>query len=259
MDTINSAILLTNDDFSYANSLKKVLRENNYELIYTKQFEKLIDFSVASKHSLIFIDNCFSMYKSILKFFLERSECFQNHVVIFIDEDLTKYKEYINNVRVFALNKNKIESSLAPILKSTATIKRLSTNINCAKLNEYLTNYLLKIGFNPKFIGFDYIKKLIIFCANNNGFTLSCLQQSVFPKLAILYNKPVANIERNIRSAIKHASKSKNFTEEFSKYGLGDSKKVTTRTFLSFLLNKCHTVYASDLSFSKASSVKEQV
>lgn len=251
MIKMNSAILLTNDDFSYASSLKSILKENNYELIYTTHFEKLIDFAITSKHALIFIDNCFSMYRTIFKFFLEKSECFRSHVVVFIDEDTDKYKDFINDVRIFALNKNRIESSLLPILKNTVTIKKSVSDINCAKLNEHLTNYLLKIGFNPKFIGFNYIKKLVIICANENNFALNNLQKFVFPKLAIMYNKQVASIERNIRTAIKNASQSQSFKDEFTRHGISLNHNITTKTFLSFLLNKCYDGYVKKASLYK--------
>ncbi len=251
MKEINSAILLTNDDFSYASNLKTILKDNCYELIYTKQFEKLIDFATTSKHAIIFIDNYFSMYKSIFKFFFEKSECFRNHVVVFIDENVDKYKEFVNDVRIFALNKNKIESSLLPILQNTVAFKQTATDINCNKLNEYLTSYLLKIGFNPKHMGFDYIKKLVIYCANNNNFAPDSLQRSIFPKLAIICNKQVASIERNIRSAVKHASLSQSFIEEFAKHGVNLNKNITTKTFLSFLLNKCYDNYISKNSLNK--------
>lgn len=245
MTNLSSAILLTNQDYSYASSLKRILKDNNYELVYASKLEKLIDLAIINGQSLVFIDNCFSRYKSLFKYFLQRSECFKNHVIIFLDDDIKKYENSVNNVNIFALDKNKIESSTPHILQAATLSNPVTKKVDCAKLNNDLINYLLKIGFNPKFKGFDYIKRLITISAAQNNFTLSCLQKSVFPKLAIIFNKPVVNIERNIRSAIKQASKTENFIAEFSRLNLS-YENITTRTFLSFMLNKCHNSYINN-------------
>jgi len=105
-------------------------------------------------------------------------------------------------------------------------------DINYSKISRELTDYLTSLGFSQKYIGFNYIKETVIKLLKKGG-TFKSLHTDIYPLVAMKYNCGIVNIERNIRSVISDAKKTKNF----SKTNL-PIDKVTNRLFITFLLDK---------------------
>ena len=115
--------------------------------------------------------------------------------------------------------------------------KNKSNKINTNFINMFLTQYLIKMGFVPKHIGFYYIKQCIEEALTHNG-VLGSLSTEIYPCVARRNGTSPVNIERNIRNSIEKANKLSNNKEKPLKDASNKNKCVSNRTFLSYLLDQ---------------------
>lgn len=64
-----------------------------------------------------------------------------------------------------------------------------------------VANFLLELGFSPKYSGFSYLKYIITNAMQNNGIVAS-LANEEYPFIAVKFKTTPETIERNIRTAI---------------------------------------------------------
>ena len=67
-----------------------------------------------------------------------------------------------------------------------------------------VSGYLLSLKFNPRLMGFKYLREAILLAAQkqNKPFTL---KKDIYPALLAKYQIKAANLERNISNAIDNA------------------------------------------------------
>ena len=228
----NSAMFYSKGNFYLADTLKRELRENRIELIYINEAYKFIDSIVENENSIIFFDNTSTNYIDVITNLAHKSVYLKNSIIVFIDSDEEKYKDVIDNFKIFWLSDKLVKSDVDAIVRKRSIDFDEKIKINYSKINRDLTDYLTSLGFSQKYIGFNYIKETVIKLLKKGG-TFKSLHTDIYPLVAMKYNCGIVNIERNIRSAIGDAKK----TISFNKTNLSPDK-VTNRLFITFLLDK---------------------
>lgn len=112
-----------------------------------------------------------------------------------------------------------------------------SNKFNSNFINMYLTQFLIRLGFLPKHVGFNYIKQCIEEALCHNGI-LGSLSTEIYPCVARRNGTTPINIERNIRNSIECANKISGNKEEVLKDVFHKEKCVSNRAFLSYLLDQ---------------------
>lgn len=228
----NSAMFYSKGNFNLADTLKRELRENDIELIYINEAHKFLDAIIENENSIIFFDNTSCNYVNLITNLAHKSSYLKNSIVVFIDSDEDKYKNVVDNFKIFWLSDKLVKSEVNSIIRKRKISFDDKIDINYSKISRDLTKYLMSLGFSQKYIGFNYIKETVIKLLKMGG-TFRSLHTDIYPLIAMKYNCGIVNIERNIRSVINDAKK----TEEFSKVNISP-EKVTNRLFLTFLLDK---------------------
>lgn len=228
----NSAMFYSKGNFYLADTLKRELRENGIELIYINEAHKFIDSIIENENSIIFFDNSVANCIDIIENIAHKSTYLKNSIVVFIDKDKEKYKDVVDNFKIFWLDDKLVKSEVNAVIMKRNIDFDEKIDINYSKISRELTDYLTSLGFSQKYIGFNYIKETVIKLLKKGG-TFKSLHTDIYPLVAMKYNCGIVNIERNIRSVISDAKKTKNF----SKTNL-PIDKVTNRLFITFLLDK---------------------
>ena len=120
--------------------------------------------------------------------------------------------------------------------------KNKATKYDSNFINTYLTQYLIKLGFFPKHMGFYYIKQCIEEALLNNG-VLGPLSSEIYPSVARKYGTNAINIERNIRNSIECANKYNDGKEKPLTDIYHNQKRVSNRAFLAYLLDQVIICY----------------
>ena len=103
-------------------------------------------------------------------------------------------------------------------------------------VNSTLTQYLLSLGFLPKYSGFIYIKQCVEYVIDHNCILCS-LSKTIYPYVADHNATTAINIERNIRNSIKCA---KQFCLD---NGIKDNiffqiNKISNKTMIGYLVDQ---------------------
>lgn len=236
MKVNNSALLLAGPDFALASSLKFALKEKGCELIYVNTFASFIDHVVLARDCIIFIDEKRFRFLKIIKALVENSTFFKEHLVVCLSdkESLPMGIDVGNSVLFF--NYRDVLSGLLKIMRKAELNKNLPTTFERRDvILGIITDFLIKCGISPKYVGFDYIVQIVLMAVENN-FILSKLQKDIYPKISLMFKVPICNIERNIRSAIGYFKRSENFEKILSLVVGEKEENITTKTFLHIVL-----------------------
>lgn len=79
-------------------------------------------------------------------------------------------------------------------------------------LSRLIDNYLIKLSFKIKSVGFEYIKKAIMLCYENNEL-LDRVTKNLYPTVGNNFGVTGAMVERSIRHAIEEVHKESGFLE----------------------------------------------
>ena len=235
MEIKNSALLLAGPEFSLASTLKAALKEKGYELIYVNSFESFIDHVVHTKDCIIFIDKNRFRFLRIIKALVEKCSFFQEHMIVYLTDNAERLTNLENGSNVVVFNYKELVQNLSGVIKRSEINKNIYSFGDKEVISNIITEFLLKCGLSPKYVGFDYIVQIVLMCANNN-FVLNKLQKDIYPKISLVYKVPVVNIERNIRSAITYLRRNEDFDFLLTEVVGKIPNNLTTKTFVRLIL-----------------------
>lgn len=232
-------ILFSNNNLALGERLRDYFRKINIDVMYCNTIRLLVSKIRSGRHTIILLDKAFKKYANIIKELLAADiDLLANVRFIFIDNDFGYYINNIDNEKYFCIPETNLESAIYSTIITCEMLncrqQTLTPFLN--KLGEVVSEMLLKMGFSYKLIGFRYIKQCIEQAARNN-FKLGSLHKEVYPYVALQNVTNAFNIERGIRTAIKDASKTSKFKDEFK----NNSEGITNRLFLEYLLDKVNT------------------
>lgn len=236
-----SAVLFSNKDYSLGEALRYICRDQKVNLIYSLTFPELLNNVVNLNPEIIFYDldtnefplNIYQQFKETKLFYLPK-------IAI-----LTSYPEKFsyNDENIFVFNKNNFANDVIKLLSLTK--EKAATTIKPEKIEEIknkTTKILSDLGLTTKYLGYEYIRDLVVNIIEDKRL-LQSFNKKLYPKIAIKYNTPVNNIERNIRNAITVASqrsKNKILFDEISGRGalFNAGPTPSNKQFITWLVEK---------------------
>ncbi len=236
-----SAILFSKKDYSLGEALRYICRDQKVNLVYCLTFPELLNNVINLNPEIIFYDletNCFPI--EIYKQFKE-TKIFPLPKIVALSLEPEKFEYKDENIFVF--NKNNFANDVINILALTK--EKEAKKITPEKIEEIknkTTKILSDLGLTTKYLGYEYIRDLVINIIQDKRL-LQSFNKKLYPKIAIKYNTPVNNIERNIRNAITVASqrsKNKMLFDEISGRGtLFNAGPVpSNKQFITWLVDK---------------------
>lgn len=200
-----SALLVTNRDYLLTETIRYICREQKVNLIYCLNRAEMFHQTFNNKPEMVFFDEenvefPYSLYKEIVD-----SKLFYVPEMVLITPNPSKLNFSDSSIKV--VNKFNISEEIPTVLKQTKekSLPSLSPE-ETERIKEKTAHLLNDLGIAPKYLGYDYIKELVVLIKADKRL-LQSFNKKLYPILAVKLNISVNNIERNIRNAILVASK----------------------------------------------------
>lgn len=200
-----SALLFSKKDYALGDSLRYICRSQRMNLIYSLTFPEMLHHVISSHPEIIFFDAesiefSFDLYKEFVD-----TRFFDIPKIIIFTPEPEKYKFKDENIVI--VNKKNYVDKIEKILSNLE--EKTSHKLDKEKIEQYresTVKILLELGITTKYLGYEYIKELVVDIINDKRM-LKSFNKKLYPKLAVKYNTQINNIERNIRNAINIAKK----------------------------------------------------
>ncbi len=233
-----SALLFSKKDYVLGDSLRNICRTERINLIYTLTFPEVLHHLIEARPEIIFFDSeCVNFRFDLYSDFVKARYFEIPKIIIF---SLEPEKIIYKDENIFVVNKRNYHEKVLNILSKIEEKKSNKLDEeSLEKFKEDTINLLLELGITTKYLGYEYIKELVIDIIKDKRM-LKSFNTKLYPKLAIKYNTQINNIERNIRNAISIANKrckNKELYNEIS--GTDNSEEIpSNKQFITWLVEK---------------------
>lgn len=241
-DNLN-AVFYSKGNIERAYQIKNMLWNSNFQLVNISDFSELV-YSIHRKQiNLLIVDG------ETIKLTEEFLEVVNGNKMavpdnIFFVGYQSSDNLNINNSDKFLVSYSGFSDAFFENLTKLSfnVEKNKSNKFDSNFINSYLTQYLIRLGFFPKHMGFYYIKQCIEEALAHNG-VLGSLSTEIYPSVARRNGTNAINIERNIRNSIECANKYADGKEDSLKNMYHNQKHISNRAFLAFLLDQVIICY----------------
>lgn len=200
-----SALLFSKRDYILGDALRHICRKQKVNLIYALTFPEVLHHITTSHPEVVFFDaESFDFSYDLYNNFVQSRYFYIPKIIIF---SLNPEKYKINDKNIIILDKENFVDDVERILELVE--EKESIGLEKEKLDkcrQKAIDILNEIGITTKYLGYEYIKELVVDIVNDRRM-LQSFNTKLYPKIAIKYNTQVNNIERNIRNAINIAKK----------------------------------------------------
>lgn len=236
-----SALLFSKKDYSLSEALRFICRDQKVNLTYCLTFPEVIHHVINSSPEVIFYD------AESLKFSYEMYNDFVSTKLFFVPKIVLLSNNPENftfsHKNIIIVDKKCFSEEVVSILSNLEekTSKALSQE-KIELIRAKVTKLLADLGITTKYLGYDYIRELVINIVADKRL-LQSFNKKLYPIMAMNCNTQVNNIERNIRNAISVAanrSKNKVLFEEISGHGclINASPIPSNKQFITWLVDK---------------------
>lgn len=232
-----NAVFYSKQNVAMAYVIKKALWGYDVSLANISNFSELAYSIHQHDVNILFVDaDTVNLNSELVELTLGSKLGTPDNVVFMGD---TKNEElFINNQNRFRFDNSDFSHQLheiAPKIRFNIKICR-GNKFDMSTINTYLTQYLMQLGFHPKYAGFKYIKHCIEEALANNG-VLGSLSTNVYPVVALRNKTSHQNVERNIRNCIESAYKC-SLGKDKTLCDIIKQTRLSNRALLSFLLDQ---------------------
>ncbi len=238
-----NAVFYSKGNLERAYQIKNMFWHTNFEIVNVSEFSELVYTIHKHQINLLIVDG---ETVKLTEEFLEVVKGFKfasPDNIFFVGYNANDCLE-INNINRFLVSYSDLSDTLFN------NLEKLQFNVEKNKsivydynfINSYLTQYLIRLGFLPKHMGFYYIKQCIEEALSRNG-VLGSLSAEIYPCVARRNGTTAVNIERNIRHSIERANIHAGESDNILKNVCDNDKHISNRAFLAFLLDQviiCH-------------------
>lgn len=237
-------LFISKNDIDLGSMIRDASRKHNCNIMYASSGGDIISFAMNIKYGIIFVgEDCYKYY-DLLADFMELPY-FANICMVFITEDQAGKEYEVTNNNIYIIAREHIYTAMNDIVSRALMLYRnIDNKINYNKLSKSLTDYLIKLGFTQKYVGFQYIKDAVLTAVERNK-NVSSYNKEIYPLVAIKNGTQVSNIEKSIRLSIKAASKVDN--ECFRECNFVSEDYISNKLFLSHLIDKLKYEIALDI------------
>ncbi len=238
-----NAVFYSKGNIDKAYSIKSMLWKTNYQVVNISDFSELVYAICHQQVNLLLVDGeTIKLTEEFLEV-VNGSKIGVPDNIFFIGYNNVECLN-INNVNRFNVSYSDLNEKF---FNNTDKLyfnieKNKATKYDSNFINTYLTQYLIKLGFFPKHMGFYYIKQCIEEALLNNG-VLGSLSSEIYPSVARKFGTNAINIERNIRNSIECANKYNDGKEKPLTDIYHNQKRVSNRAFLAYLLDQVIICY----------------
>lgn len=214
--SMRNAIFYSNNNVPLYNDLKQYCSAEKINIILANNLGALDNVIHSTDFSILFIDaNTKKLDKEFLDF-ISYSDRISRNLSVIIDGD-RNFEEIAPTI--FAMSSNEVIHKIPDIKRSVkllegANIQTITQNVKEIKESD-IFELLFEHGFDMKLEGFKYMVSIISLFLTN-GKVASPLCKSAYPLVASVYGTKPENVERNIRNAVKQASKTEKFQQKLS-------------------------------------------
>lgn len=228
-------LFISKNDIDLGMVVREEARKYNCNVMYANSGADIINFAMNIKYGVIFFgEDCFK-YHDIISDFMELSY-FANICMVFITDSIIGQDYEVSNNNVYIISREHIHTAMHDIVSRALILYRnIDNKLNFNKLGKYLTEYLTKLGFSQKYVGFQYIKESVLAAIERNK-NVSSFNKEIYPIVALKNGTQVSNIEKSIRLSIKMAYKSD--ADLFKESNLVNDDYISNKLFLSHVIDK---------------------
>ena len=235
-----NAILLSKNDMNMAESLKMICREKKVNLAYCRNLPELINVNNHSMPEVVFCDQESIKFDYNLFIEFKNSKLFHIPKIVIVSKTPNEIPDYEFVVKI---DKNNYIENCKQILDDVS--EKPCENLSENKKNEIrkvVSGYLNKLGLTTNYLGFGYIKELVVDIIEDKR-KLKSFSSKLYPTIAMRFNTAIINIERNIRNAITVAVKScknKELYDDIMKFSKirNQNKVPSNKQFITWIAEK---------------------
>ncbi len=209
-----NAIFYSQHNVMLYNDLKRQCNAEKINVMIADNLGTLMNIVYGVDFSIIFIDAKTKKLDEDFLSLLSRCDRVCQGLSIIIDG-----KENYEHIAptIFSMTASEVMCKIPDIKRSVKLLESATYKNNHHREQEVkdgdITNMLVEYGFDIKLDGFKYIKSVIMLFLTNFEIATP-LSRSAYPIVASIYNTKPENVERNIRNAIKVATKSEKFQQK---------------------------------------------
>lgn len=237
-----NAILFSKKDYSLADGIRYVCRENKVNLTYCLNFPEVLHNIIDSNPEILFFDlENIKFPVSTYNDFIN-TKLFYMPKIVLLSPNPEKDIEY-EGANIAVVDKRNFTEKIVEIMSSVEekSAKPLPSE-RIEEIKDKTTKMLSDLGITTKYLGYEYIRELVIDIISDKRM-LQSFNKKLYPKIAMKYNTQVNNVERNIRNAITIASrrnKNKILFDEISGRGVlcGAGPIPSNKQFITWLVDK---------------------
>lgn len=208
-----NVIFYSNNNTSLYNDLKQSCTAEQFSIVLANNLGELDNVIHSTEYSVLFVDaNTKKVDKEFIDF-ISYSDKIVRHLSIIIDGDGN-----FENVpsTIFSMSSNEVIHKIPDIKRSVKLLENANAQMIAKAAKEVkesdIFEVLLEHGFDMKLEGFKYILNIVRLFLKDEK-VASPLCKSAYPIVASAYETKPENVERNIRNAIKQASKTEKFQQ----------------------------------------------
>lgn len=234
-------VFFSKDNYSVGEKLKNGLKQLGKNVMYCGDIEELLCVIMEKTNIVVFVDACFKKYIKLISALLSSNiEPVRFCRVVFIDESIGCYENYLNENNFFFLQTESVLDELFGVVAKCETCFGTEKTEIRKNVGTFVSEYLMSLGFSHKLVGFKYLKQCIELVVQNN-YNFGSLSGEIYPQVAKLNQASESSIERSIRTAIKTAQG----VTDFYKMGFCKEKckKCTNKYFISCFIDKMTNNY----------------
>ena len=202
------ALLYSQKNYELSFKMQKWCNSNKISFINVVDFIDLSIKIAQIKPTLLFIDTTMPDFQQeSFNLFVNSSELNNTKIIYVVNHKISNTIKIILSENSTCLDVSEIKEYLNTYSPqfSLEYLKLDNSNIINFPSNDKLNigQFLINLGINPKHTGYQYLKYIISSILTEN-YTIVMLNK-FYPHIAALYKTNPANIERDIRNAIKRA------------------------------------------------------
>ncbi len=229
--TLINALFYSKNNTALYNDLKRMGAKHQIKLAVACDFSNFLTLLHSTNMSMVIIDNTKNNLSDEMIDFINHYEKMFGIIVIVLGNGSC---EKISRESIFIMSPNDLMTGTLDLKKVLLIIHEINA-VNLAEdayLTKCIVTELVNLGIDPKLDGFKYLREAVLVSLKQN-FAGDSLSTHVYPIVALMFHSKSANIERNIRSAIKSAVK----TPKFQKSELCKiNPNPTNRQIIKFLV-----------------------
>lgn len=204
----HTVILYSGGDIELHSGMRDLCSSMGYNLNFAFSFAELIFKQTNTHASYILVDENIANARNDMIDFIKFAEP-PKPLVMIISKELSSLQRLCKNL--FIVHPCAIRELMQNFTENAPTSTLIKLSSAC------LNAYLKRLGFNSKYIGYNYLRSALSLIRENSS-AVTSLASYIYPQIALIYKTQPSNVERNIRTLIQRASKNERFIQTFTRH-----------------------------------------